>query len=69
VFHDLVGLTMDHTPKFARRHANLAAEISRAVTEYCDDVRSGRFPSDAESYHSAAELREPSRVRERTESR
>lgn len=69
VFHDLVGLTMDHTPKFARRHANLAAEISRAVTEYCDDVRSGRFPSDAESYHSAAELREPSRVRERAESR
>ncbi|HXJ15931.1 MAG TPA: 3-methyl-2-oxobutanoate hydroxymethyltransferase [Candidatus Polarisedimenticolia bacterium] len=69
VFHDLVGLTVDHTPKFARRHANLAAEISRAVTEYCDDVRSGRFPSDAESYHSAAELREPSRVRERAESR
>ena len=34
------------------------AEISRAVAEYCEDVRGGAFPSDAESYHSAAELRE-----------
>jgi 3-methyl-2-oxobutanoate hydroxymethyltransferase len=69
VFHDLLGLNVDHTPKFVRRHANLAAEISRAVSEYCEDVRSGRFPSDAESYHSATELREHLPVRERTESR
>ena len=58
VFHDLVGLTEGHTPKFVRRYADLAAEITRAVTEYCGDVRSGKFPSDAESYHSTAELRE-----------
>jgi len=58
VFHDLVGLTEGYTPKFVRRYADLAAEITRAVTEYCGDVRSGKFPSDAESYHSAAELRE-----------
>jgi 3-methyl-2-oxobutanoate hydroxymethyltransferase len=58
VFHDLVGLTEGHTPKFARRYANLSAEISRAVSEYCSDVRSEKFPSDAESYHSATELRE-----------
>jgi 3-methyl-2-oxobutanoate hydroxymethyltransferase len=58
VFHDFAGLTLGHTPKFARKYANLAVEISRAAAEYCDDVRSGRFPSDAESYHSPAELRE-----------
>jgi 3-methyl-2-oxobutanoate hydroxymethyltransferase len=58
VFHDLVGLTNGHTPKFVRRYANLSAEISKAVSEFCDDVRGGRFPSDAESYHSTAELRE-----------
>jgi 3-methyl-2-oxobutanoate hydroxymethyltransferase len=56
VFHDLVGLTLNGTPKFARRYADLSAEITRAVGEYCDDVRSGRFPSDAESFHSPAEL-------------
>jgi 3-methyl-2-oxobutanoate hydroxymethyltransferase len=56
VFHDLVGLTMGHRPKFARRYANLASEISRAASDYCADVRSGRFPSDAESYHSPADV-------------
>jgi len=54
VFHDMVGLTMGHTPKFARQYANLSAEISRAAAEYCADVREGRFPSDAESYHLPA---------------
>jgi 3-methyl-2-oxobutanoate hydroxymethyltransferase len=58
VFHDLVGLTEGHTPKFVRRYAQLSAEISKAVSEFFDDVRGGRFPSDAESYHSAAEMRE-----------
>ncbi len=66
VFHDLVGLTEGHTPKFVRRYANLSAEISRAVSEYCGDVRSGKFPSDAESYHSATELREKSTVASRS---
>jgi 3-methyl-2-oxobutanoate hydroxymethyltransferase len=58
VFHDLVGFSNGHTPKFVRQYANLSADISRAVSSYCEDVREGRFPSDAESYHSAAELLE-----------
>jgi 3-methyl-2-oxobutanoate hydroxymethyltransferase len=66
VFHDLVGLTIGHAPKFVRKYADLGAEISRAASEYCDDVRSGRFPSDAESYHSPAELREHLLARQRT---
>ena len=58
VIHDILGLTLNGTPKFARRYANLAAEITRAAGEYCEDVRSGRFPSDAESYHLPAEMRQ-----------
>lgn len=58
VFHDLVGLTMGHRPKFARRYANLASEIARAASDFCADVRERRFPSDAESYHSPAEVRD-----------
>jgi 3-methyl-2-oxobutanoate hydroxymethyltransferase len=58
VLHDLVGLGVGSVPKFARRYANLAETISRAVGEYCDDVRNGSFPSDAESYHLPAEMRE-----------
>ncbi|MGH9740185.1 MAG: 3-methyl-2-oxobutanoate hydroxymethyltransferase [Candidatus Acidiferrales bacterium] len=60
VFHDLMGLTPAgrHTPKFVRRYAQLSEEISKAASEYCEDVRNGQFPSDAESYHSAVESRE-----------
>jgi len=65
VIHDLLGLGGERRPKFVRPYANLSAEITRAVTSYCDDVRSGAFPSDAESYHSAAELREQQLVAQR----
>jgi 3-methyl-2-oxobutanoate hydroxymethyltransferase len=66
VFHDLVGLSLNGAPKFARQYANLAEEISRAARSYCDDVHSGSFPSDAESFHSshaarADEAREPAK--------
>jgi 3-methyl-2-oxobutanoate hydroxymethyltransferase len=53
VIHDLLGLTFGQTPRFARQYANLGAVISKAVHEYCDDVRSGTFPLDGESYHAA----------------
>ncbi len=65
VYTDLVGLTLGRTPKFARQYANLAGEISRAATEFCNDVRGGQFPSDAESYHLPAEMREQLLARQR----
>lgn len=65
VFHDLVGLTQGAAPKFARRYADLSAEITRAARAYCEDVRGGHFPSDGESYHLPAEVREALRERVR----
>ncbi len=58
VFHDLMGLTQGAVPRFARRYADLAGEIARAAAEFCEDVRGGRFPSDDESFHLPAEVRE-----------
>ncbi len=52
VLSDMLGLTFGQTPKFSRQYTNLGDLISGAVREYCDDVRSANFPSDAESYHS-----------------
>ena len=52
VLHDMLGLTFQEPPKFARRYANVGEVISHAVREYCADVQSGSFPSDAESYHT-----------------
>jgi 3-methyl-2-oxobutanoate hydroxymethyltransferase len=64
VLHDLLGLTFQEPPKFARRFANVGEVISQAVREYCADVQGGTFPSDAESYHapSAMQGRKPIRV-------
>jgi 3-methyl-2-oxobutanoate hydroxymethyltransferase len=70
VLHDVLGLTQGHKPKFARQYVDLSAEISRAVTSYCEDVRDGSFPSDEESFRSTNELREylesPSLAKQRT---
>jgi len=64
VLHDLLGLTFQEPPKFARRYANVGEVISQAVREYCADVQGGSFPSDAESYHapSALQGRKPIRI-------
>ena len=53
VVNDLLGLTFAQTPKFARQYANLGETISNALRDYCADVRTGGFPTDAESYHSS----------------
>ncbi len=50
VLHDLLGITMDFSPRFLRRYLNLSDDINNAITQYCDDVRSGDFPNEDESY-------------------
>jgi 3-methyl-2-oxobutanoate hydroxymethyltransferase len=57
VLHDMIGLTFQTPPKFARRYANVGEIISSAVKEYCVDVQAGNFPSDAESYHAPSEMK------------
>jgi 3-methyl-2-oxobutanoate hydroxymethyltransferase len=51
VLHDLVGLNTEFTPKFVKRYAELANEMQSAVTDYVEEVRSGKFPEDKHSYH------------------
>ena len=51
VFHDLLGLTFAPPAKFVRRYADVGAVISNALQAFKDDVKSGGYPSDAESYH------------------
>src|SRR5712672_1480334 len=58
VINDLLGLTFGTVTKFTRQYADAGEMISRAVREYCDDVRAGMFPSDAESYHAARAAKE-----------
>jgi 3-methyl-2-oxobutanoate hydroxymethyltransferase len=51
VFHDLLGLGERTPPKFVRQYADLRALAIEAIGTWAQDVRSGAFPSDAETYH------------------
>ena len=58
VWHDLLGLTPDPAPRFVKRYANLADEISRALISYASDVRTGAYPEDRHTYGMSDEERE-----------
>jgi 3-methyl-2-oxobutanoate hydroxymethyltransferase len=55
VFHDVLGIEDRVIPKFVRRYADVGAAGVEALTRFGEDVRSGRFPSAAESYQLSAE--------------
>jgi 3-methyl-2-oxobutanoate hydroxymethyltransferase len=50
VINDIIGLYEDTQPRFVRRYADVGAEIEKAARGFADDVRSGRYPSDEESF-------------------
>lgn len=50
VYHDMVGMNKDFTPKFLRRYLDLYTEITGAVAEYVKDVKNQDFPNEKESY-------------------
>jgi len=58
VFHDLLGLSDGHRPKFVRRYAELSDLATEALRRFAADVRTGRYPGPEESYHGSAELSE-----------
>jgi len=58
VFHDILGLGSSPPAKFVRQYAELGRLATEAISAFADDVRSGRYPGESESYHASAELRE-----------
>ena len=50
VFHDMVGLTHEFSPRFLRRYLSLYDEIKGAVEHYVNDVKSKDFPNEKEQY-------------------
>src|SRR6476646_4582509 len=62
VFHDLLGMTRSHVPKFVKRYAKIHDQMVAGVRAYSEEVRSHQFP-DADHVYSVdpeavAELRE-----------
>jgi 3-methyl-2-oxobutanoate hydroxymethyltransferase len=50
VLHDMLGLTSGKPPKFVKRYANLAGEISKAAQQFAQEVGAGSFPGPEHSY-------------------
>ena len=49
VIHDVFGLS-DRVPKLAKKYAGVGDIMRKAVTEYYNDVKSGSFPTEANSF-------------------
>ena len=49
VWHDVLGLYEGRPPRHARRYAEIGAAMETALRSYVEDVRTGAFPTRAES--------------------
>ena len=50
VLHDLIGLSADWTPRFAKRYAEVGREVVRAAEAYVHEVKAGAFPTQAQAF-------------------
>jgi 3-methyl-2-oxobutanoate hydroxymethyltransferase len=50
VFHDMLGINQEFSPRFLRRYHNLYAEMTGAIESYIKDVRTRDFPNEKEQY-------------------
>jgi 3-methyl-2-oxobutanoate hydroxymethyltransferase len=50
VMHDLLGINSDFTPRFLRKYLNLEEQVSTAVKQYIQDVKTKDFPNEMEQY-------------------
>ncbi|MBA2341647.1 MAG: 3-methyl-2-oxobutanoate hydroxymethyltransferase [Pyrinomonadaceae bacterium] len=71
VLHDLVGLSFGKSPRFVRAYANLRETMTDAISRFNEDVRTGIYPAETESYalppDAAAELTADSGVTANTD--
>jgi 3-methyl-2-oxobutanoate hydroxymethyltransferase len=56
VLHDLLGLYAGHSPRFAKRYAELGTAVEDAVRRYAEEVRTGTFPGPDHTYAADPEL-------------
>jgi 3-methyl-2-oxobutanoate hydroxymethyltransferase len=50
VVHDMLGINNEFNPRFLRKYHNLYQEMLGSFHRYIEDVRSGDFPNEEESY-------------------
>jgi 3-methyl-2-oxobutanoate hydroxymethyltransferase len=50
VLHDMLGMTHEFNPRFLRRYLHLYDEMTKAISQYVDDVKTQDFPNESEQY-------------------
>jgi len=50
VINDILGSYTDFVPKHAKQYAKLADIMSSAISAYHEEVKSGKFPTEAQSF-------------------
>jgi 3-methyl-2-oxobutanoate hydroxymethyltransferase len=50
VITDILGSTGGYVPKHAKQYAKLSNIMSSAISEYFSEVKSGKFPTEAQSF-------------------
>ncbi|MGH2906922.1 MAG: 3-methyl-2-oxobutanoate hydroxymethyltransferase [Solirubrobacterales bacterium] len=50
IWHDLLGLSTGHAPRFVKQYGNLREASLRALNEFSLDVRSAAFPAEEHAY-------------------
>jgi 3-methyl-2-oxobutanoate hydroxymethyltransferase len=50
VWHDMLGYSEGHAPRFVKRYAEVGRVITEALQRYAADVRSGAFPEEQHTY-------------------
>ncbi|MBA7619806.1 3-methyl-2-oxobutanoate hydroxymethyltransferase [subsurface metagenome] len=50
VINDILGSFTDFVPKHAKQYAKLASIMSNAIAEYYEEVKAGKFPTEANSF-------------------
>jgi 3-methyl-2-oxobutanoate hydroxymethyltransferase len=50
VWHDMLGYSEGHAPRFVKRYAEIGEAIVDALGRYAEDVRSGAFPDEQHTY-------------------
>jgi len=50
VLHDMLGMTHEFNPRFLRRYLSLFEDITGAVKQYVEDVKTVDFPNQSEKY-------------------
>ncbi|HEY7733464.1 MAG TPA: 3-methyl-2-oxobutanoate hydroxymethyltransferase [Nitrososphaera sp.] len=55
VLHDILGIYEDIRPRFVKRYAELSKTIAEAVSRFSQEVKTGNFPEESNTFHMKPE--------------